>query len=347
VQDIHIPTLICADARRIPLADSTVQCVVTSPPYWQLRQYDGEQDGVWGGSSDCNHQWGEERKIRQSPQRDHARGGGFAKTRGNEAARRGMAFDASQGRFCTLCGAWNGCYGFEPTIQLYVEHTIEIMREIRRVLRDDGVVFWNITDTLRDKGLSAVPQRIAIAAIDDGWILRDTIIWAKPNPMPESVRDRLTRSHETIFMLAKNPQYYWNTEASREGATSKDAGTDGKRNMRNVWTIPTQPFRGAHFAPFPEEIPRRCISMASKPGDVILDPFGGSGTTGKVAMELERRSVLLDLNYTGNGGYETLARQRFQKFLSRDLATTEKAGAVTILCPIPTATFQPGDGTSF
>ena len=189
------------------------------------------------------------------------------------------------------------------------------------MLRDDGVLFWNISDTLRDKGLSAVPQRIAIAAIDDGWILRDTIIWAKPNPMPESVKDRLPRSHETILMLAKDSQYYWNTEACREAATSKDAGADGKRNMRNVWTIATQPFRGAHFAPFPEEIPRRCISLASKPGDVILDPFGGSGTTGKVAMELERRSILLDLNYTGNGGYETLARQRVQKFIDCHSAT--------------------------
>ena len=321
MQNIHIPTLICADARRIPLADAAVQCVVTSPPYWQLRQYDGEQDGVWGGISDCNHQWREEKKIKQPPQRDHARGGGFAKTRGNEAARKGMAFEASQGRFCTACGAWYGCYGFEPTIQLYVEHTIEIMREIRRVLRDDGVLFWNISDTLRDKGLSAVPQRIAIAAIDDGWILRDNIIWAKPNPMPESVKDRLTRSHETILMLAKNSRYYWNTEASREAAASKDAGADGKRNMRNVWTIPTQPFKGAHFAPFPEELARRCIALASKPGDMILDPFGGSGTTGKVAMELERRSVLLDLNYTGNGGYETLARQRVQKFIDCNPAT--------------------------
>jgi DNA modification methylase len=315
VQRIHIPTLICADARRIPLADATVQCVVTSPPY----QYDGAQGGVWGGISDCHHQW--ERKIKQTPQRDHARGGGYAKTRGNEAARKGMAFEASQGRFCTACGAWNGCYGFEPAIQLYVEHTIEIMREIRRVLRDDGVLFWNIGDTFREKGLCGVPQRITIAATDDGWILRDNIIWAKPNPMPESVKDRLTRSHEPILMLAKNSQYYWDREACREAATSKDAGADGKRNMRNVWTIPTQPFRGAHFAPFPEEIPRRCISLASKPGDVILDPFGGSGTTGKVAMELERRSILLDLNYTGNGGYETLARQRIQKFIECNPAT--------------------------
>lgn len=313
-----IPTLICGDARRIPLADASVQCVVTSPPYWQLRQYDGEQDGVWGGSLDCKHQWGEERKIKQSPQRDHGKGGGFAKTRGNEAARKGMAFEASQGRFCTACVAWNGSYGFEPTPDLYVAHSMEILREIRRVLRDDGLLFWNISDTLRGKGLTAVPQRMAIAAIDDGWILRDDIIWAKPNPMPESVKDRLTRSYEHVLMLAKTPKYYWDAAACREDATSKDAAADGKRNMRNVWTIPTQPFKGAHFAPFPEELARRCITLASKLGDLILDPFGGSGTTGKVAMELDRRSVLLDINYSGKGGYEVLARQRFQKLLDCD-----------------------------
>jgi len=313
VPRIHIPTLIGADARRIPLSDGSVQCVVTSPPYFGLRKYDGGQDGIWGGDPDCKHQWGEEKKIKQAPQRDHAKRG-FAQTRGNEAARKGMAFDASQGCLCSMCGAWKGAYGFEPTVELYVAHTIEIMREIRRVLRNDGLLFWNVGDTYRGKNLAAVPQRVAITAIDDGWILRDNIIWAKPNPMPESVKDRMTRSHESVLMLAKSEHYYWNTEACREPATSKDAGADGKRNMRNVWTIPLQPFRGAHFAPFPEELARRCISLASREGDLILDPFGGSGTTGKVAMELGRRSVLLDVNYTGEGGYERVARERFEKF---------------------------------
>jgi DNA modification methylase len=283
VSDIHIPKLIQADARQIPLADGLVQCAITSPPYWQLRRYDGDQDVVWGGTQDCAHVWGEEKRIKQTAQRDHAKGGGFAATRGTEATRKGMAFDASNGSPCTQCGAWKGAYGFEPTVQLYVEHTIEIMRENRRVLRDDALLFWNIADTYKNKGLAGVPQRVALAAIEDGWILRDSIVWAKPNPMPESVKDRLTRSHETILMLAKTESYYWNPEAAREPATSKDAGPDGKRNMRNVWTIPLQPFRGAHFAPFPEELVRRCISLASKPGDLVLDPFGGSGTTGKAS----------------------------------------------------------------
>jgi DNA modification methylase len=337
VPDIHIPMLLQADARHIPLAEGSVQCAITSPPYWQLRQYDGDQVVVWGGVPDCNHCWGVEKRIKQSPQRDHAKGGGFSSTRGTEAARKGMAFEASNGSLCTVCGAWRGCYGFEPTVQTYVDHTIEIMREIRRVLRDDGLLFWNISDTYRNKGLACVPQRVAIAASDDGWIVRQSIIWAKPNPMPESVRDRLTRSHETILMLAKSEHYYWNQQGAREPATSKDAGADGKRNMRDVWTIPLQPFRGSHFAPFPEQLVRHCISISTKPDDLVLDCFGGSGTTGKVAMELGRRSVLMDINYTGEGGYEVLARQRFENVLDRDSGVAQLP-VITSVAPQPDTT---------
>ncbi len=200
-------------------------------------------------------------------------------------------------------------------MELYVSHTIAIMRENCRVLRDDGVLFWNVADTYRHKSLVAVPQRVAVAAIEDGWFLRDVPIWAKPNPKPESVKDRLTRSYEPILMLTKNPRYYWNSEACREAATSKDAGADGTRNGRNVLQIAIQPFRGAHFAKFPEDLARRLIIAASRPGDVVMDVFAGSGTTGKVAMELGRRCVLFDRNYSGKNGYETLARQRFQKLL--------------------------------
>jgi DNA modification methylase len=312
----YIPSLIGADARRIPLADGSVQCVVTSPPYWSLRAYAGEKPSIWGGLQDCKHEWGTEKKIKQSAQRDHAKGGGFANTRGTEASRRGMAFESSQGCLCANCGAWKGSFGLEPTPKMYVDHTIEIMREVRRVLNDDGVVFWNLDDTyLKNKSLAAIPDRVKIATLDDGWIVRDDLIWEKPNPMPESVKDRCTGSYERMFMLTKKPKYYWDCVASREPATSKDAGADGKRNPRNVWTIPLEPFRGEHFAAYPTELPRRCISMASRKGDLILDPFGGSGTTGQVATELGRPSVLLDVNFTGEGGYERVARQRFAKFL--------------------------------
>jgi DNA modification methylase len=323
VGDIHIPILIGGDARRIPLADGTVQCVVTSPAYFGLRKYDGTQDGIWDGSPDCAHQWGVVKKVRQSPQRDHKRGGGFAQTRGNETARKGMSFEASQGSFCELCRAWKGAYGLEPTPELYVTHSIEILRENRRVLKTDGVVFWNIDDSRnKKKGFALVPERLLLAAEADGWVLRSKILWVKPNPMPESVKDRPTDAYEVIYVFAKSKRYYWDAAACREPATSKDAGPDGMRNMRNVWTIPLQPSSGKHctpfpeeLAPFPEELARRCISLASREGDLILDPFGGSGTTGKVAMELGRRSVLLDVNYTGKGGYERIAQERFEKFL--------------------------------
>jgi len=324
VSGIYIPKLVGADARGIPLADRSVQCIATSPPFWGQRKYEGAQDGVWGGRPGCEHQWVEGKRIKQSPQRDHRKGGGFASTRGTEASRKGIAFEASQGSFCSLCGAWRGSFGFEPTVPMFVDHLIEIMRENRRVLRDDGLLFLNIADTYRDKSLALVYERVAIAAVEDGWVLRNDIIWHKPNPMPESVKDRFTDSYEHVLMLAKSKSYYWNHEAAREPASSKDAGADGKRNMRNVWTIPLQPYGGAHFAAFPEELVRRCIYPATKPGDLVLDPFGGSGTTGKVAMELGRRSVLLDINYTGEGGYDQLARQRFQRFLGSDASLFEQ-----------------------
>jgi DNA modification methylase len=320
VHDIHIPTLICADARRIPLADCSVQCAITSPPYWGLRKYEGAREAVWGGTSDCEHQWGEEKRIKQSPQRDHGKGGGFSNTRGTEAARRGMAFEASQGSLCSVCGAWRGNYGFEPSSALYVSHTVEILREIRRVLMPSGVVFWNVGDSYVNKSLALVPDRVAVAAQEDGWFARSEIVWVKPDAMPRSVKDRPTDAHERILMLTKSPRYYWNPDALREPARSKDCAPDGKRNGRNVWEMCVSRYKGAHFATFPEELPRRCILAASLPGNVVMDVFAGSGTTGKVAMELGRRSVLLDINYTGEGGYEQLAWQRFQKFLGSDVS---------------------------
>jgi DNA methylase len=192
VSEIHIPMLVRADARRIPLVDGSVQCVVTSPPYWGLRKYEGRQDGIWGGGPDCEHQWGKEKRIKQAPQRDHAKGGGFAKTRGTEPARNGMAFEASQGTFCTRCGAWRGNYGFEPSVALYVFHMVEILREIRHALMPSGVVFWNVGDKYVNKSLALVPDRVAVAAQDDGWFVRSEIVWIKPDAMPRSVKDRPT-----------------------------------------------------------------------------------------------------------------------------------------------------------
>lgn len=186
----------------------------------------------------------------------------------------------------------------------------------------------------KPKDLCLIPERVALAAQADGWWVRSRITWAKPNPMPESVTDRPTDATEHIWLFAKSAHYFWDPEAVRETAqygrrewsdvegnlagigingerghaTVSGANPAAGRNLRNVWTFATQPYSGAHFATFPEEIPRRCIKAASRVGDLILDPFGGSGTTGRVAVELRRRAVLLDLAYTHD--YRELAEKR-------------------------------------
>ena len=173
------------------------------------------------------------------------------------------------------------------------------------------------------KNLVGIPWRVAFALQADGWYLRSDIIWSKPNPMPESVTDRPTKAHEYIFLMSKSKKYYYDHEAIQEDSAdigktkirfggnkygdsddpkhatkSGNEYTDnGKKNRRSVWLIATQPYKEAHFATFPEVLPRLCIAAGSRPGDIILDPFGGSGTTGKVALELGRKIVHVDIGY--------------------------------------------------
>lgn len=263
-----------ADARAIPLADGCVQCCVTSPPYWGLRDY-------------------------------------------------GVA----------------GQLGLEATPDAYVAAMVGVFRDVWRSLRADGTLWLNLSDTFKDKQLTGIPWRVAFALQADGWYLRSEIIWSKPNPLPESVTDRPTKSHEQIFLLAKSQRYYFNADAVRE--TGKDwsrhlpgigikethhygAGNGGNaglkhiagryrgddppttRNVRSVWHVPTHAYPGAHFATFPEAIPERCILAGTKPGDLVLDPFSGSGTVGRVAIRLARRAVLCEIN----PAYLTLAHGR-------------------------------------
>lgn len=223
---------------------------------WGLRKYAGDQEVVWGGAAGCEHLWGSIAGVKKSnPQRDTS-GGFIGKdlgTRGEQGYNAAESFTASQGSFCSLCGAWRGAYGLEPNIGLYVQHTIEILRAIRRVMRKDGVVFLNlgdsyagggrnsgnalentsakqltqihsmacgkakITDGLKPKDLCLIPQRVAIAAQDDGWWVRNDIIWWKPNPMPGSQDDRPTVDYEHILMLTKSKDCYWDQDAVREG----------------------------------------------------------------------------------------------------------------------------------
>ncbi len=367
---LDILTILQGDALSVlrTLESESVQCCVTSPPYWGLRDY-GLEPIVWDETVDCDHEWKTHLQPSANGQTTHAM---IAETLNESSATRKPKLSA----FCH-CSAWRGCSGLEPTPKLYVQHIVQIFRELKRVLRKDGTLWLNLGDCyatgggrvgdapgggkqgeawrlrglmttpnrlplegLKPKDLVGIPWRVAFALQADGWWLRSDIIWAKPNPMPESVTDRPTRSHEYIFLLSKSRKYYFDSEAVREpsgrekacgqnsrenvdrdpahlryrsgnktrrvgdGSQSRvkthlgysvpweDQGTG--RNLRSVWTIATAPYSGAHFATFPPDLITRCILAGSKVGDVILDPYAGSGTTGKVAIELGRKAMLIE-----------------------------------------------------
>lgn len=309
----------CLESLRT-LPDESVHCVVTSPPYWGLRDY-------------------------------------------------GCA----------------GQIGLEATVTEFISRLVDVFAEVRRVLRQDGTCWVNMGDSyasnggsgwqgktgersdrrftatrnsvglreanrrpphgLKPKDLIGQPWRLAFALQADGWYLRQDIIWHKPSPMPESVRDRCTKAHEYLFLLTKSEQYHWDFEAMREpvngtahasgsGVNAKIKHPDGwashkgshgtihkdgrergatrpkqnasfsaavtqtveSRNRRSVWTIPSEPYSEAHFATFPTALVRPCILAGCPVGGTVLDPFGGSGTTGSVALELGRKYILCELN---------------------------------------------------
>lgn len=240
--------------------------------------------------------------------------------------------------------------GLEQTPQAFVAELVTVLREVRRTLRDDGTLWLNLGDSyarnpvkgtsgtpngrniekmgytgggglpagLKEKDLIGIPWRVAFALQDDGWYLRQDIIWHKSNPMPESVTDRCTKSHEYIFLLTKSPRYYFDHFAIKEDAVKGAAGSsfnkgktaehqlgrssaadrveDGKRNRRSVWNVATRPYKGAHFATFPPELIEPCILAGCPVGGTVLDPFGGSGTTAGVANAHGRNAILCELN---------------------------------------------------
>ena len=251
-----------------------------------------------------------------------------------------------------------GQLGLERTPEEYVAKLVEVFREVRRVLRPDGTLWLNIGDCYagsgkgrladgsscaagkqatnkgsvagrlkktpargcKPKDLIGIPWMLAFALRDDGWYLRQDIVWAKTSVMPESVRDRCTKSHEYIFLLAKSQRYYYDCDAIKEPATTKDTSvrnrdatkmnnTPGRsrmrgltrnnydvRNKRDVWIVGPQPFRGAHFAVFPEKLVEPCILAGCPAGGTVLDPFAGSGTTGMVAKRFGRDFIGIELN---------------------------------------------------
>lgn len=210
----------------------------------------------------------------------------------------------------------DGQIGLETSLDDYLRSLVEVFEEVRRVTKDDGTLWLNIGDSytsggrtwrapdrknpiramnvrpptpegLKPKDLIGVPWRLALYLQDAGWYLRSDVIWHKPNCQPESVRDRPTKSHEYIFLFSKNEDYLYDNTAQRG---------PNDRNLRTVWDIHTQAYPGAHFATFPPELVRRCLSLTSRKSDIVLDPFFGSGTTGEVAMEMGRRFVGIELN---------------------------------------------------
>ena len=315
------------------LQDRSVQCVVTSPPYWGLRDYG--VDGQLG--------------LEETPKK-------YVKNLVNvfREVRRVLKDDG------TLWLNLGDSYSSGGLIQNGNHTGLAKAKE-----RYDGVprnpknesrmnfsvasVKRKISGNLKPKDLIGIPWRVAFALQADGWYLRQDIIWHKPNPMPESVTDRCTKAHEYIFLLSKSAKYFYDADAISEKAkyyniTGMDAtgykdahsfngkhknlmdkgqsiysmhvkrskgegepDTEGKRNKRSVWKINTKPYKEAHFAVFPEELPTLCIKAGSKESDVILDPFFGSGTTGWVAQRLGRKWIGIELNPE----YIKIAKNRF------------------------------------
>tara|TARA_R110002051_G_scaffold227844_1_gene290096 strand:- start:457 stop:1320 length:864 start_codon:yes stop_codon:yes gene_type:complete len=217
--------------------------------------------------------------------------------------------------------------GLEDTPEKYVDNLIEVFREVRRVLRDDGTVWLNLGDSYQlNKQMVGIPWRVALRLQEDGWILRQDIIWYKPNAMPESVKSRCTKAHEYIFLLSKNSSYYYDFDSikeeadfagakitmgpksmSKRQATGRNIKPSGNafndvydvpqyRNKRSVWTVTTKPYKGAHFATYPPDLIRPCILAGCPEGGTVLDPFAGSGTTGLVAAHSRRNAILCELN---------------------------------------------------
>ena len=209
-----------------------------------------------------------------------------------------------------------GQIGLEESVHDYIEHLVSVFDQVWRVLREDGTLWLNIGDSytsggrtwratdrknpiramqvrpptpagLKPKDLIGVPWLLAFALQRRGWYLRADIIWNKPNCQPESVQDRPTRAHEYVFLFSKSERYFYDSKARRG---------PNERNIRTVWDIKTRAYSGAHFATFPTALVEPCLALGSTPGDLVLDPFIGSGTTGLVALQMERRFVGVELN---------------------------------------------------
>lgn len=384
-----------------PIEDKSCQSVITSPPYWSLRKY-SIPDIIIGGDKDCVHEWGETTTCRYGNnsmvgRTPGSKDGTFCVPKFKDSGMKQGIYPV--GNYCNTCGAWQGQYGLEPTFKLYLEHTMLWIKEAMRVLRDDGCLFINIADSYASSGGASrhkdpkypngrsgefdepssfpqgnvqpkskclIPERLAIMCVDElNLILRNHIVWEKPNGMPESVTDRFSKKWESVFMFTKKPDYYFDLDGVREVKTTKENRPDGvvrnriynyqgkyaeklnkcftqegickscgtpinkhfqgdknvgddKQGMKSfiefegkllkccnengknpgdVWNIPTSPSSEKHFAMWPEKLVERMILCSTKKGDIVLDPFCGSCTTGRVAVKHQRKFIGIDLGY--------------------------------------------------
>jgi len=318
------------------------QTCVTSPPYYGLRDYGTAK---WeGGNIDCDHAGAKVNPLKV---------GGFTGERLRKEGGSENEKYLSYKKLCPDCNAVrvDSQIGIEDTPEEYIAAMVEVFSCVRDVLADDGTLWLNIGDSyagnnsqasnngragfgnarervinrtgegLKTKDLIGIPWMLAFALRADGWYLRQDIIWHKPNPMPESVQDRCTKSHEYIFLFSKSPKYYYDHEAIKEEASSKSEGIRfggnkygdnddpkyatksgnvskeyEKANKRSVWSVPVKPYAGAHFAVFPSELIEPCILAGAPAGGIVLDPFMGSGTTAQVAENLGRKYLGCELN---------------------------------------------------
>jgi len=312
--------------KKIP--DNSIDCCITSPPYYGLRDYG---TATWiGGDENCKHQRKKHGDECKTGQRNVKGGSG----------------DGIYKEVCSMCGAirQDEQIGLEETPKKYVAKLTELFEEVRRVLKPSGTLWLNIGDSyagsnkgsngsggfsvtskmqlgnkgsfvqpikLKDykaKDLIGVPWMLAFALRNSGWYLRMDIIWNKPNPMPESVKDRPTKAHEYIFLMTKSLECSEHDKRSRQGRkrfpTELVNGIRGNTpdkvyewaNKRSVWTVTTKPYSEAHFATFPEDLIVDCIKAGCPENGIVLDPFMGSGTTAVVARKLNRNYVGFELN---------------------------------------------------
>ncbi len=423
----------------------SVHCCVTSPPYYGLRDY-GLSGQVWGGEPYCEHEWSQERYQRRANDSKP----GAKQSTNNGSVGREEPIDHS---FCTRCGAWFGTLGLEPTLDLYVQHIVEVFREVWRVLRKDGQLWLNMGDAyasnpsngrgggstldggaphlsganrdgagLKPKDLMGIPWRVALALQADGvadfkalgviervrtdildeymdetppdrvlavlerldaeyaeakgesWWLRSDNIWHKLNPLPESVRDRPTRAHEYVFLLTKSAKYFYDADAIRETngngwhgnkfaarAPERHAGENRTvpaeqqamgANKRTVWSIATQPYKGAHFATYPEKLVEPCI----------LAGTSERGVCGVTGAPWERVTERNDAPHDGNteSQYETgsaanrlalvrqAARERGEEYVQRVTTTGWQPTCDHDSEPVPSVVLDPfcGSGTT-